>query len=409
MSIVALQPRPTGWREERLGRLAPRSKACDTPDLEPLSVFLGAGVVPRSAREDNHNELGADLSKYLTVRPGDIVFNKLRTWQGGLGVSRHHGIVSPAYYVLSPGTSVHPGYVHYLLQSAPYLAEFTRLSKWMPPSQFDIGWEELRDVPVLLPPLGEQRRIADFLDDQVTRIDAAIETRNLQLGLLRERVQARYDAIFDGPEQPLKRLLRQSPCYGVLVPRFVDAGGVPFIRVSDLEVLNRGATQLRQIERSQSLEYRRTVLSVGDVLLSVVGSVDKSAVVGQEQAGANVARAVARLLPASGVPSLALWAWTRTTAYADQARLVTGSDTAQPTLNMGDLKGFVVAWPRHMHSAELEDQVREVLRFADVAEGEFKKSVSLLQERKRALITAAVTGEFDVSTAGPRAAAAVTA
>jgi hypothetical protein len=58
------------------------------PDAEPLSVFLDTGVVPRSTRSDNRNELGADLSKYLVVQPGDLVFNKLRTWQGGFGSSR---------------------------------------------------------------------------------------------------------------------------------------------------------------------------------------------------------------------------------------------------------------------------------------------------------------------------------
>jgi type I restriction enzyme, S subunit len=84
-----------GWTWIPLRRAAKRSKEHDAPGLPPLSVFLDVGVVPRSERADNFNVLGEDLAKYLVVRPGDIVFNKLRTWQGGLGVSRYTGIVVP--------------------------------------------------------------------------------------------------------------------------------------------------------------------------------------------------------------------------------------------------------------------------------------------------------------------------
>ncbi len=59
------------------------------------------------------------MSSYLVVRPGDIVFNKLRTWQGGLGVSRYTGVVSPAYFVCRPQESVDPRYYHYLLAVEP--------------------------------------------------------------------------------------------------------------------------------------------------------------------------------------------------------------------------------------------------------------------------------------------------
>jgi type I restriction enzyme S subunit len=361
----------------------------------------------RSLREDVFASQPPDVAAPAMVQAGDI----LMTAAGTIGKSYLHGEAAPSCYAgylvrFRPIPGVDSRYISYWMQSADYWAQIESGAVRSTIDNFSAG--RYRDMRVPLRPQEEQRRIADFLDDQVTRIDALIEARGLQLRLLRERMQSGYDAIFTGPAQPLKRLLRQSPCYGVLVPQFVDAGGVPFIRVSDLEALARGPLPLRQIDRSQSLEYRRTMVSAGDVLLGVVGSMDKSAVVGAEHVGANVARAVARLLPAPGIPSLALWAWTRTTAYSDQARLATGSDTAQPTLNMGDLKNFTVAWPDRTSSAELEAQVQGLVESADRAECAFLKSTGLLVERKRALITAAVTGEFDVSTAGPRAAAAVT-
>ena len=135
---------PADWTTIPFGRVAPRVQDSGRPDLESLSVFLGAGVVPRSSREDNHNQLGEDMGKYLVVEPGDIVFNKLRTWQGGLGASKYLGLVSPAYFVCRPKPNFDPTFLQYLLLSSTYLQELTRISKWQPPSQFDIGWEQLK-------------------------------------------------------------------------------------------------------------------------------------------------------------------------------------------------------------------------------------------------------------------------
>lgn len=177
---------PKEWKRVPLGRLVVRTKISGFPELDPLSVFLDEGVVPRSSRDDNHNRLGEDLGKYLLVEPGDVVFNKLRTWQGGLGVSSHTGIVSPAYFVCKPTQGVDPRFLHYLLRSSAYLQELTRISKWMPPSQFDISWEHLRSLPILLPNVDEQCRIVDYLNIETALIDALILKKRRQTELLNE-------------------------------------------------------------------------------------------------------------------------------------------------------------------------------------------------------------------------------
>lgn len=205
---LALQP---GWSWSPLGRIAERRKESGRPDLEPLSVFLDGGVVPRADRQaDNHNRLGESLDPYLMVEPGDLVFNKLRVWQGGFGHSAHRGIVSPAYFVLRPAQS-DPRFLDYLLHSVPFLQELTRRSKWMPPSQFDIGWEELRSLPVLTPPLAEQRRIADFLDAETARIDALITAKQQMIEVLTRRLGRALDdrmSALGPPSTALRRFTR---------------------------------------------------------------------------------------------------------------------------------------------------------------------------------------------------------
>lgn len=207
---------PDGWRWMRLCVATRRIQETGKPEAEPLSVFLNAGVIPRESRSDNHNNLGEDLGKYQYVRVGDVVFNKLRTWQGGLGVSPRDGIVSPAYYVCRPNSGWSPRYLNYLLLSRPYLSELTRISKFMPPSQFDVPWDSLRLLPLLHPPLDEQQRIVDFLDAKVDAIDRLLEANRRLVDLNNDRVDARVRTVIgrskiasvDGSDLvPLKRLI----------------------------------------------------------------------------------------------------------------------------------------------------------------------------------------------------------
>jgi type I restriction enzyme S subunit len=201
-----------GWKTVPLRAVGVKVSEVGFPNLEPLSVFLDAGVVPRSSREDNHNQLGESLEKYQRVLPHDLVFNKLRTWQGGFGISAYEGIVSPAYIIVRLNTEIiHPKFLWYLLKSELYLAELTRLSKWMPPTQFDISWENLRDLQLRIPPIEEQQRIADFLDFQMNVIHKIEELSRLLTKLTQEDFRNQNELLFaatGAPRIPLRRVGR---------------------------------------------------------------------------------------------------------------------------------------------------------------------------------------------------------
>jgi type I restriction enzyme S subunit len=167
---------PVGWKEIPFRGIARKVSDPGFPELEPLSVYLDAGVVPRSSRDDNHNQLGVSLDKYQRVVPNDLVFNKLRTWQGGFGISKDLGIVSPAYIVTRPDTElIDPDFLAYVLKSKPYLTELKRLSKWMPPTQFDIDWESIRSLILRVPGIEEQRNITSYLNYKISTIESLIQ------------------------------------------------------------------------------------------------------------------------------------------------------------------------------------------------------------------------------------------
>src|ERR1019366_461540 len=102
-----------------IGRIYRRVEERGREDLPLLSVYRELGVVPREGRDDNHNVASEDLSTYKFVRPGDLVVNKMKTWQGSLGVSAYEGIVSPAYFIGRKIDDVDDAFMHHLLRSAP--------------------------------------------------------------------------------------------------------------------------------------------------------------------------------------------------------------------------------------------------------------------------------------------------
>jgi type I restriction enzyme S subunit len=260
-----------GWAEVPFRAVAKKVSESGFPELESLSVFLDAGVVPRSSREDNHNQLGESLEKYQRVLPNDLVFNKLRTWQGGFGISNYEGIVSPAYIIARLDRSViEPRFLGYLLKSKPYLSELTRLSKWMPPTQFDISWESIRELKLRIPPLQAQRKIADYLDAQIGTTNTLIGLRNLQIASINQAARSQLSDIFLNSSEdriPLKRLIKdeQLGIWGE------DAGVAPLevvvARVADFDRRNFTLGEVKTVRSIEVKQFLTRRIFPGDILL----------------------------------------------------------------------------------------------------------------------------------------------
>ena len=404
-SVLSELVKPAGWDQVPFGRLVTRSKEAGQPEASSLSVFLDQGVVPRSSREDNFNRLGEDLSKYLVVRPGDVVFNKLRTWQGGFGVSKYKGIVSPAYFVCRPGPRAEPRFLHYLLRSHPYLSELTRISKFMPPSQFDILWDDLRLVSVLLPPPAEQRAIADFLDAETARIDALITKKQRLLKLLGQREDRLVDDMMTadgrGTEVRLARVAQLQGGLTIDASREDEEGtrGYPYLRVANVQPGRLDLREVKEVRVPPALA-KRCLLRPGDVLMTEGGDIDKlgrgtvwrgeiSNCLHQNHVFA-VRPNKARLL------SEFLALYTRSSAVRSYFER-TG---VQSTNLASTSSSKVLALPVPTASVHQQREILETFKAASAQIAGLSallgRQITLLQEHRQALITASVTGELDI-------------
>ena len=179
---------PSHWDVQPLRAVTSLKSDKNRPDLPVLSVYREYGVILKDSRDDNHNATSLDTSTYKVVKPGDLVVNKMKAWQGSMGVSSHHGIVSPAYITCTTKADrVRPAYLHYLLRSSPLIGVYNSLSYGVRVGQWDMHYEDFKQIPIPLPTKDEQDRIVAFLDQKTAEIDAAIVKKERLIELLEEQ------------------------------------------------------------------------------------------------------------------------------------------------------------------------------------------------------------------------------
>ena len=420
MSSVLPLESPEDWEVRRLGSVVTRSKEANQADLQPLSVFLDQGVVPKTSREDNHNRLGADMAKYLVVRPGDLVFNKLRTWQGGLGVSSFEGVVSPAYFVCRPGPKIEPRFLHHLLRSSVYLAELTRLSKFMPPSQFDIGWDELKTLPVLVPPLRQQRAMVEYLDRETARIDTVIAKKQQVRDLLQARfkgvlhaaVSGKLTSVSNEGTRPGPGWVEELPAHwglpwlgaicrttlGKMLNPEAASGPEQYEYLRNVNVqwghFDLTDVQMMHFDASDRVKHR---LRRGDLLVCEGGEVGRSAVWAGEREDLFFQKAIHRVRPLGRDTSTrylmyAFWAAASRGVFREE-----GNTATLVHLTGEKLRAHRIPMPPPAEQVEIGDRLDQELKELTGSNRILNRQVELLRERRVALITATVTGELEVA------------
>lgn len=380
-------------------------RAGDCVDLPLLSVSIHEGVVPRSQLTSDEPR-AEDLSAYKVCRPRDLVLNRMRAFHGGVGMTRESGIVSPDYIVLRTASAADPRYLHYMFRSAWFVGQMTaRLRGIGAADQGNvrtprINWGDLREIVVRLPSAAVQAAIADFLDSETARIDALISRRSIALALLREHVKSATAELIDdaGRPVPFRYVVRYREGPGIMAVDFRDSG-VPLLRVANLvsgHVVLDGCGYLDpQMVEGRWPQFR---VRVGDYILSAsarmgsISVVDDPALTGAiPYTGLIILRAARADVDMEYVA--AFLSSPQFFAQIDQMKTGVGIEHFGPT----HLDCVHMPLPALGRQREIAAEVRRVEDRCGAATSAINRQIALLQERKQALITAAVTGQLDVT------------
>lgn len=152
--------------------------------------------------------------------------------------------------------------------------------------------------------------------------------------------------------------------YGVLVPGDEVSNGVPFVRAQDLALSGHPARPNKTISPEIEQAYARTRLRGGEILVCVVGSIGKLGIVPPSWAGANIARAVARIMPIGEISSDYLLIVLRSEPVQRYFKETTRT-LAQPTLNVGLIEQAPIPLPSLAEQHRIVAKVDELMAACD--------------------------------------------
>ena len=248
---------PTHWKVLPNRKLFQEIRDANHPEEQLLSVTISRGVIKQeellknSTKKDTSNE---DKSKYKLVKPGDIVYNKMRAWQGAVGISEFEGIVSPAYIVQRPRTSISTRYFHYLYRTPNFSKEAERWSYGITSDQWNLRPEDFRKIYTPIPPEEEQKLIAKYLDFEIKKINIIIKNKRRLADLLNDQRETRIHSLVTGASTT-----DISTPYNKYKQLDIEwAGRIPtnwsVFRLKDIAKVNPKTTQ-PDIPNSESIEF----------------------------------------------------------------------------------------------------------------------------------------------------------
>lgn len=176
---------PADWKVQRGKRLfvETNERSIDGHE-ELLTVSHITGVTPRSMKNVNMF-MAESLVDYKVCHIGDLAANTMWMWQGAIGVSKYEGVISPSYNTYRQrNNSYYYGYLEYLLRIPNLVATYAAYSTGITASRLRLYPDQFFSIMFPVPPMSEQKEIADYLDKKCAEIDTLISKKTALLGEL---------------------------------------------------------------------------------------------------------------------------------------------------------------------------------------------------------------------------------
>ena len=354
------------------------------------------------------------------VRDGDVIISTVRTYLEAIASIKEppaNLIASTGFAVIRPNKSLDKGYAAYCLRASGFIKEVVARSVGI--SYPAINASDLVNIKTPEPPRAEQEKIAAFLDHETAKIDALIEKQQRLIELLKEKRQAVIShAVTKGlnPNAPMKdsgvEWLGEVPThwhvtklgwicefisYGFTNPMPTTDEGPYMLTAADIEF---GRVNYEEARMTSEDAYRNTLSAKsrpidGDLLLTKDGTLGRVTVFdGIHAACISQSIALLRLVQQKVAPeflSTALMGGD----YQRKIILDAGGTTIKH-IYISILAKMNIALPEIEEQHEIVSALKSKLSKIDQLINSAQSVSALLQERRTALISAAVTGKIDV-------------
>ncbi|HGM6985986.1 restriction endonuclease subunit S [Serratia marcescens] len=402
---------PAGWYITKLkftaSLLTAKSSCGDDKFVGLENISSGDGKYIN--KEESISE-GASI----TFKKNDVLFGKLRPYLAKSWLATFSGVCSSEFLVLRT-EKIHPRFLNYYSLTTNFIEQVnsSTYGSKMPRA----SWEFISLLPVPTCSFILSEKIALFLDHETAKIDNLIEKQQQLIELLKEKRQAVIShAVTKGlnPDVPMKdsgvewlgevpehwsikRLKHISPKVGVgLVinpSSYTRDEGVYFIFGGDVKEYGFDLGKTRKISPKDSNNLLSSRLNNQDLVSVRVGYPGITAVVTKDLEGSNCASVI--IIRNGEFNSGWLCAAMNSWVGRQQVELVSYG-AAQKQFNVADAVEFIFPVPPYDEQVIISNFVKNSLDKFDTVSLQAQVQIGLLQERRTALISAAVTGKIDV-------------
>ncbi len=413
---------PADWDLYDGKRLFSSRREAAREDDEQLAASQKYGVIPQNLMmELNDAKVMLALkgtNSFRHVDANNFVIS-LRSFEGGIEHSSYVGCVSPAYTVLRSEKDIAPGYFKYLLKSAPYIAALQASTDSLRDGK-SISYEQFGAIPLPYPQPEVQGAIAAFLDHETAKIDALIDKQRRLIELLNEKRQAVIShAVTKGLNRsvPMKdsgvEWMDRVPAHwrvsklgyhasvsnGATPNRenmlFWESGTIGWLNSSKVndEVIKEADQFITKLALSQTSVKP---VNKGDLVMAITGE-------GQTRgrvAICNIEATINQHLAAISIRDkllqhelLYLWLVGNYERIRYESE---GAGSTKGAITCSEISAFPVILPPLEEQDQIVNYIAERKSKFDGLIGKAISAIELMQERRTALISAAVTGKIDV-------------
>lgn len=323
----------------------------------------------------------------------------------------------------------HPRFVHYWTLSHIYRTQVQNACSGTSSSMQNLGQDQFKSFWISLPNEGEQHAIANFLERETNKIDALIAEQEKLLTLLAEKRQATITHAVSRGLNPNVLTKDSGTSWLGNIPAHWDVRTISSISTKITNgyvgptrdiLVDEGVRYLQSLHIKENVirfdtpyyvstewskAHSKSILKAGDVLIVQTGDVGQTAVVTKEFEGCNC-HALIIVAPKHDKIAGQWLSWVLNSDYGFHSLRSIQTGALHPHLNCGNVKNLLIPAPPMMEQLQIIKYVEEKLGTFEALSIEAKRVITLLKERRSALIAAAVTGKIDVRNAAPKASAA---
>ncbi|EGQ9417714.1 restriction endonuclease subunit S [Vibrio cholerae] len=412
---------PENWKSVPFYTVASESKLSNKGMIEDNLLSLSFGRIKRKSIDTQGGLLPASFETYQIVNENDIIFrltdlqNDKRSLRSAQCTER--GIITSAYVAVTP-SSIRSRYLHYLMRAYDETKVFYNLGAGMRQS---LKYDELKRLPILLPPDLTQQAIEKFLDRETQRIDSLIEEKQTFITLLKEKRQALISHVVTKglnpnvemqdsgiewigqvPKHWEKCRVKQVSSFITSGPRgwsdFIsDNGNAIFLQSGDLNnELGLNLAKAKKVSPPDGAEGQRTQLQLDDVVVCITGAnTGRVALVKELDSTVYINQHLSLIRPIGEKVRPKYLAYFLS-SEAGSRYYALEQYGLKEGLSLKNIAETPLMLPPVSEQTSIEKYLDKALAILSSLVTSVEESINLLKEHRTSLISAAVTGKIDV-------------